>query len=305
MHNPTLFCRKASGSNHHPETVYIYKEAIPLKHPIRKLLAALLGVAMLTALLPAASAAKPDDLRHAVAAQAKAIASAQWKSEARIQRLNHSDYKKQAMHNTGALPISYFEYSRQPIPYVGIIMDETSASYEQFLAQLTEDGFLPEDPYATHYGMNADAFLVDVVSRVSPTPISGVKEALSTGAVTPLLSGVDLTASSSKLAVTDRQALINAYGKLTEGDLLIAWDDNAELNVDPTLHVMVVSSVDVDGSINITYPAFAQPTYHFTCGKCGAKSSEGPTSAVLAKHMVSKNYQFDSFAKSDRSHVVL
>lgn len=251
---------------------------------------------MLTALLPAASAAKPDDLRHVVAAQAKAIAGAEWKSEARIQRTNHSDYKKTAMHNAGALPTTYFEYSRQPIPYQGIIMDETSASYEQFLAQLTEDGFLPEDPYATHYGMNADAFLVDVVSRVSPTPINSVKQAISSGAVPPLLSGVDLTASSSKLAASDTKALVNAYGKLTTGDLLIAWDDNAEQNVEPAKHVLVVSGVEVDGTIYITYPAWAQATFHFTCDKCGAKSTEGPTSAVLAKHMVSKNYQFDSFA---------
>lgn len=267
-----------------------------MKHLFRKLLALGLCVVLTAALFPSASAAKPEDLRRAAANQAKALSTMKWKVEKRIKGHEFPDYKYEAMHKVGLRFAVYFEYSRTQTPYLGAIIDETSASYEQILAQLTEDGMLLKNDTNTYYGMNADAFLVDVVSRVSPTPISGVKQAMSSGALTPLVSGVDLTASSSQLAVTDKQALTTAYGKLNLGDLVISWDDSAQRNVSPTLHVMVVTDVGVDGTVTFTYPAYGSTIFHFTCSSCGTKSTEGPTLEVIAKHIVSKNYAFSSFA---------
>lgn len=273
-----------------------------MKHPFRKLLALGLCAVLAAALFPSASAAKPEDLRRVAANQAKALASINWRLEKRSKVAEFTEVKTQALHNTGVRPTYYYEYIRLQSPYVGAIMDNTSGSYEQIMAQLTDDGLLPESamlpdaPLYTYYGMNADAFLVDVVSRVSPTPISGVKQAISSGALTPLVSGVDFTAATSKLAAPDKQALIKGYGELEEGDLVIAWDDTLEVGtLAPTLHVMVVSGLDVDGTATFTYPSYAQPLYSFTCTKCGAISTEGPTSSVLPKHVISKDYAFAGF----------
>ena len=266
-----------------------------MKHPFRKLLSVLLPVAMLAALLPAVHAAQPSDLRYVVANHTKALAGMEWKMENRTRPANYSVEKKTILHQAGVMPTYYYEYDRLYIPYVGAIVSEHSATYEQIKAELTGEGFLPENVDADYLGMNPDAFLVDVVSRVSPTPITGVKQAITSGALTPLVSGVNTSAASSKLAVSNTSALNTAYGKLAVGDLLIAWDDNATQGSAPTTHVLVVSDTNVDGSVYVTYPAFAQPTFHFTCSSCGYQSSEGPTADVAPKHVLSSNYQFSRY----------
>jgi len=266
---------------------------------IKKALALVLGAALLLALVPAAGAAGAKELRQAVVNQAKTIASVEWKLDARIARLNHSAEKTAAMHEVGVLPTTYFEFSRTHIPNVGVVMENISASYERFCSQLV-DGSLPAAAGSIYYGMNQDAFLVDVVSRVSPTPITGVKQAVASDALTALLPGVDPAAASSAEAVNgaDFAALTNAYSKLNLGDLLIAWNDNAKQGEQPKLSVMVVTGLEDYnvGQLTVTYPAFEQPTYYFTCDRCGAKSVEGPTSAILTKHIVSVSSRFSRFA---------
>ena len=267
-----------------------------MKHSLSKFLALLLGLAILTALLPAASAAKPDDLRYVVANQAKAIADIDWKLETRLKSNEYPDHKRAAFFNLGVRPTYYYEYIRMQMAYKGAIFSEYSASYEQIVAQTDENGYLPVTPNFDYYGMNADAFLVDVVSRVSPTPITGVKQAIQSGALTPLVAGVNPSAASSQLAVSDTKALNSAYGKLSAGDLLISWDDNANTGKTPIRHVMVVTLVEVNGSVHVTYPAYTAAFHHFTCATCGAKSVEGPTGDPAPKHVVSKNYAFAGYA---------
>ena len=55
-----------------------------MKYPFRKLLATLIGIALLTALFPATHAATTDDLRRVVANQATTLANMEWKMEKRI-----------------------------------------------------------------------------------------------------------------------------------------------------------------------------------------------------------------------------
>lgn len=280
-----------------------------MKHPIRNVLATLLTIAMLTALFPAPAthAAAADDLRSVVANQATALAAIEWKLWKRNYGYNYEKAKISSMHNAGLFPASYYEYKRMYIPYIGAILDENSASYEQILNQLDDDGYLPTKPDFSYYGMNPDAFLVDVVSRVSPTKITGVKQAITSGALTSLLSGVNASAQNSQDAAKAvaswlqswKTKLRSAYGNLHAGDLLIAWDDSApylnqieNTSPAPKLHVMVVTDVNVSGSISVTFPAYNHPTYYFTCDTCGVSSSE-TTYTVAPKHVESTpNYDF-------------
>lgn len=268
-----------------------------MKTRIKKALALVLGMTLLLAMIPGTTAAGENDLRQAVANHTLALSQVEWKLDARIARLNHPVAKTDAMHEVGVLPTTYFEYNRSHVANVGVVMENTSASYERFCSQIV-DGSIPADPESTYYGMNADAFLVDVVSRVSTTPITGVKQAMTSGALVPLVKGVNTDASSSEDAMkgVDVGSISPASGDLNIGDLFIAWDDNAKQAEAPKLSVLVVTDVDVMGYVTVTYPAFEQPTYYFTCDRCGAKSTEGPTSAILTKHIVSTASKFTSFA---------
>lgn len=266
---------------------------------LKKTLAGLLGAALLLAMIPiTTSAAGESDLRQAVANHTLALSQVEWKLDARIARLNHPVTKTDAMHAVGVLPTTYFEYTRSHVANVGVVMENTSASYERFCSQIV-DGSIPATADSTYYGMNADAFLVDVVSRVSTTPITGVKQAMTSGALVPLVQGADLSAPTSAQAMkgVSVAGVSPAGGNLNVGDIFIAWDDNAKQGEEPVLSVLVVTDVDVMGYATVTYPAFEQPTYYFTCDKCGTKSTEGPTSAILTKHIVSDSAKFSSFAK--------
>ncbi len=262
-----------------------------------KFLAVLLSAVLVLGMIPATSAAGESDLRQAVANHTLAVSKVEWKLAARIARLNHPVAKTDAMHEVGVLPTTYFEYTRSHVANLGVVMENTSASYERFCSQIV-NGTIPADPESTYYGMNADAFLVDVVSRVSTVPITGVKQAMTSGALVPLVEGVKFDASSSADAMkgVNTGSLSPASGDLNIGDIFIAWDDNAKAAEAPKLSVMVVTDVDVMGYVTVTYPAFEQPTYYFTCDRCGTKSTEGPTSAILTKHIVSTASKFTSFA---------
>ena len=267
-----------------------------MKHSRYKLIALLLGLALLTPLLPAASAATPQELRQAIATHAKNIATVEWKAETR--RYNDDrlpDERKELMFTVGARDTIYYEFERQNMPYRGPLTEYNSVSLEAFKAQLV-DGFLPASGTNVYRGMNANSFVTDVLSRVIPTPILGVKEALTAEGLTPLFSGADLTAASSKEAAAGVSYgdAMDAYGKLGLGDILLAWDDAADGHAMPRLHAMVITSFDTQnrGTVTVTYPACGNLVYNFTCSKCGEKSVEASMGSVISKHMVSVNYKF-------------
>lgn len=272
-----------------------------MKKTATKVLAAVLGAVLLMGLIPATIAARQEDLRQVVVNQTKAIAELEWQAAARVARTNHSDEKKAAMHEGGVLPTTYFEFSRTHVAQKGVIVENNGASLEKIKTTIV-DGILPKSETGDYLGMNIDSFLVDIVSRVSGTRFSTVKEAIASEALTALLPAADTTAASSAAAIAGVSAsdLNGAYAMLQEGDLLIAYDDNAPLGEAPKVSVMVVTYLDGQntGEVTVTYPAFLQPLYRFTCGKCGAVSTEGPTSAVPTQHILATaKYAFKSFAK--------
>lgn len=276
-----------------------------MKKTAAKVLAAVLGVTLILGLIPGATAARQEDLRKVVVNQTKAIAELDWKTlpSTRIARLDHPDAKKAAMHESGVVPTTYFEYNRTHVALKGAIMENVGGSMEKIKAALdAKGGEVSKDANGDYLGMNINSFLVDLVSRVNSTKFTTVKEAISSGAVTTMLPGVNEAAASSAaaLAAISDSDLKNAYGNLQEGDLLIAWDDNAAQGEAPKISVLVVTYLDGQnvGNVTVTYPAFLQPLYTFTCDKCGAVSTEGPTSSVPSKHVkASSSYAFQSFAK--------
>ena len=77
-----------------------------MKRSLYKLLALLLGLTLLTALLPVVSASAPQELRQAVATHAKNIANTEWKVESRRYRDDRlPDERKELMRSAGALPL--------------------------------------------------------------------------------------------------------------------------------------------------------------------------------------------------------
>lgn len=266
-----------------------------MKNKTTRLMSLLLCVVMLLAalpMLPTASAATPYDLRQAVAAHAKNIANVEWKAEARrFTDDRMPDEHREAVKAAGACPITYYEYIRMQMLYRGPISEINSVSLEAYKAQLV-DGFLPENGANIYYGMNTNSYVTDVVSRMIPTKVLSVKDALTAEGLTPLFSGLDLNAATSKEAaanVSYQDAQV-AYGKLGVGDILFAWDDDTA----PGVHALVITDMNTQnrGTMTVTYPSYTYPIYHFTCSKCGTKSTEGPTGSVISKHMESFNYAF-------------
>ena len=270
-----------------------------MKNKTSKLISLLLcGVMLLAALpaLPGASAASPQELRQAIAAHAKNIANVEWKAENRRYTDDRLPAERQElMKSVGARVNIYYEYDRQFMPYRGPVTEYNSVSLEGYKAQLV-DGYLPTNNANVYYGMNANSFVTDVLSRMIPTKVLGVKEALTAEGLTPLFSGVDLKAASSKAAAANVSYAdaMQAYGNLGLGDILFAWDDDADGTNKPRLHAMVITDFNTQnrGTVTVTYPATASAMYHFTCSQCGTKSMEGPTGSVISKHMVSESYKF-------------
>lgn len=255
----------------------------------------LLLFAMLLSAVPGATAARPEDLRRVTANQALAIAGVNWKLGSRISRADHADEAKQAMYDAGVQPTAYYELARMNMPYRGVMVENRNGSLEQFKAQINDEGTITKRQY---YGMNADSFLTDVLSRVMPDKITGVKQAAASGALTALQSGVNASAASSKAATgASFTEMSQAYSKLAEGDVLLAWDDAADPEKAPKVHAMIVTEVDAvnRGTVTVTYPAYEQPVYRFVCAECGFESLVGPTPNPDSQHITSKNYVFSAF----------
>lgn len=277
-----------------------------MKHPFRKLLALGLSVILTTALLPAASATQITGaaLRSAAAAQAQAIATVPWTMETRLTKASIVGDRLDAFTAGGILPTTFFEYIRLYIPHYGVMVESNNGTLEAFTAQLDYDaskvnGYGHLYNRAIYAGMDVNGFLADVIARVSPTKITSLKQALTDPSLEALLPGANLSASNSRFAIGAADANA-AYDKLGTGDLLLAWDNNAAAGEDgkPRIHAMVVQSVDTaKDTVTVTYPNYALLVYHFECDKCGATSTEGPTSAALPEHVNSVNYAFGSYKK--------
>lgn len=295
------------------------KEAIQLKHSLRKILALVLCVVMTTALLPAASATQVTgaDLRSAAVAQAQAIATVPWTQESRIAKANVTGDRLEAFLAGGILPTTYFEYIRLQFPLRGVMVDCNTGSLEQFMAQLDPtnvkvEGYSHMPNLPVYYGMDINSFLADVIGRVSPTPITSLKQALTDPSLEALLPGLDLTAASSAAALgsTSQADAAAAYAKMGPGDLLLAWDDNSDgientdtQSGDPRIHALVVQSVDAAaGTATVIYPTCAQHTWYLECDKCGFKDTYGPTSAALLDHLYSPNWSFGYYLKHSETY---
>ena len=277
-----------------------------MKHPFRKLLALGLCVVLTAALLPAASATQVTgaELRAAAVAQAQAIATVPWTTESRFAKADIVDERLTAFHAGGILPTTYFEYSRLHFPIRGVMVECNTGTLETFKAQLDGasvhvEGFDPLGSHAKYYGMDVNAFIADVVSRVAPVSITSLKQALTDPALEALLPGANLSAVSSKAAIGSADVKA-AYQKMGPGDLLLAWDNNSVTGEggQPRIHAMVVQSVNPSANtVDVIYPNYALLLWNFECEKCGTKDTAGPTSAALPNHVNSVDYKFGSFKK--------
>ena len=288
-----------------------------------KFLALVLGLVLVVSMLPGVSA-NNDGLRTTIVNQTQKIMDLTYTIDTRIARKDISDVPERmaAYHEGGILPIAYFEYRRMNFPIKGVMMDAVGTSYEAFEGSIRKDvsvlidgntvdengnepklGDIPgTDPQnhekeaaAPYLGFDMNSFLVDLVSRVSADVPTTVKEALKHPALVALLDGANLSAATSKAAITDAAAAKAAYGKLGKGDILLAWNDNAVAAEAAKIHVMVVKEVS-GNQVTVMYPAYSQPVYTFRCDKCGVLDYEGPTSAATPDHVVSNSYyRFKNF----------
>ena len=289
-----------------------FKEAIPLNHSFRKLLALGLCVVLAAALLPAASATQVTgaDLRAAAVAQAQAIATVPWTSEGRIAKANVIDSRLDAFHAGGILPTTYFEFVRLQFPFRGVMVESNNGSLEDFTAQFDPevtvvDGFNHLPSRAVYTGMDVNGFIADVISRVSPnSQITTLKQALTDPALEALLPGANLSAASSKAAIGSADAKA-AYDKMAPGDLLLAWDNNSVTGEGgkPRIHAMVVQSVDAArNTATVIYPNYALLLWTLECDKCGTQDTCGPTSSALPDHLTSVNSAFGSYNKHSETY---
>lgn len=257
----------------------------------RKSVALLLGIALIFGMLSTVSAAEPD-LRGVVVGQAEAIANVPWTLEERVAKASITGSRLEKFNATGIFPTTYFEYRRLLFPLRGVMVESNSGSLEKFKSMMDPTATKVEGyghiPAQNYYGMNIDSFLTDVISRVSPVPVTSLRQALTSDALQALMSGADLSATSSKAAIGSKTSdALAAYGKLQRGDLLLAWDDRADVSVDPTIHAMVVKDVNAaKGEVTVIYPSFNLVLWHFVCDTCGATDIEGPTSAALPGHTI-------------------
>ena len=276
-----------------------------MKSPFRKFLALGLCAVLTVPLLPAASATQVTgaELRAAAVAQAQAIATVPWTTEGRVAKANVTGSQLDAFHAGGILPTTYFEFKRLKFPIRGMIVGDTPGTLEAFNAQLDYESIKVEGyGHMLGYpstGMDANSFLADVIGRVSPSPITTLKQALTDPTLEALLPGADLSAASSKAAIGSADVKA-AYARMNAGDLLLAWDDNATTGEggQPRIHAMVVQSVDAaNGTATVIYPNYALLLWNLECNKCGARDIYGPSSAALPDHVNSVNYNFSSFKK--------
>lgn len=288
-----------------------------MKNKLSKVLALALGLVLVVAMLPAASA-NNDALRTTVVNQTQKIMDLTYTINSRVARKDISDVPERmaAYHEGGILPIAYFEYNRIKFPLKGVMMESNGSSYEAFAGSIDYDvnklteghtvdlnGNVPKNvgdiagnlatagmtPPAPYLGFDMNSFLVDLVSRVSADVPTTVKEALTHPALVALMDGANFSAINSKSAIQDTAAVKAAYGKMGKGDILLAWDNEAKAGEGSKIHVMVVKEVKGD-QVTVMYPAYSQPVYTFRCDACGALDYEGPTSGATPKHITSNSY---------------
>ena len=283
-----------------------------MKKATSKLLALLLSVVMILAMLPAASA-NGDALREAVVKQTEAIMDVDYTLQARIKRTDVTGDLFTEYTNGGVRPATLFEWARAQTPLKGMPPSANAATLELFKSQLSTEASvtqgIPHMPEPNKYGFSLHSFLMDVISRVSPSAPTSFKEALTHNSLVALLPGADLNAADSKAAISDTAAAKAAYGKLAAGDILLAWDNDADVGtasaddsaVQAPMHAMVVKEVSGD-QVTVMYPAFSQPLWYFQCAKCGIIDIDGPTSAAPKYTVANKYYTYQGVKTHKETH---
>lgn len=283
-----------------------------MKKATSKLLALLLSVVMILAMLPAASA-NGDTLREAVVKQTEAIMDVDYTLQTRIKRTDVTGDLFTEYTNSGVRPATLFEWIRAQTPLKGMPPSNNAATLELFKSQLSMEESvtegIPHMPERNVYGFSLHSFLTDVISRVSPNAPTSFKEALSHDALVALLPGADLNAADSKAAISDPAAAKAAYGQLAAGDILLAWDNDADVGtasaddsaVQAPMHAMVVKAVSGD-QVTVMYPAFSQPLWYFQCSKCDVIDIDGPTSAAPKYTTANKYYTYQGVKTHKETH---
>ena len=259
-----------------------------MKNPTSKLLALLLSVVLVLSLLPAVWASE-DELRDTVVLQTQSIMDILWTKQKRNARAS-ADFE--AMQTGGVRPTIYYESTTMSVPYKGVPVSSKGGSLEAFVTELNSGNaesivkgipHLVLEDYNDYVGMDMNSFLVDIVSRVSADAPTSVKDALTHKSMVSLAGAVDSNAVDSKSAA-DPAAVKAAYSQLKKGDILLAWNDNADVGIAsnndsptqvdyPKVSVLVVKEVNGD-QVTVMYAGYHQPEWHFTCSKCGAASTE-------------------------------
>ena len=254
----------------------------------RKLLAALLSVILLVSALPFIVSASEDDLRDTVVNHTESIMNVLWTKQKRNARASAD---ADAMRAAGVRPTIYYESDDLLIPFKGVAVSQKSGSLEAFESEIKASGSemitgvpnLILSDYNDYVGMDANSFLLDVVSRVSADAPTSVKQAASHKSMVSLGGTVNASAADSKSAA-DAAAVKAGYAKLKKGDILLAWNDNCDWgiasNTDaqdqlgyPRVSALIVKSVS-GGNVTVMYPGYHQPEWHFVCSKCGKESTE-------------------------------
>ena len=282
-----------------------------MKKSTSKLLALLLSVVMILAMLPTVSA-NGDALREAVVKQTQDIMGVEYTLGTRIKRTDVTGDKFTAYTEAGVRPATLFEWSRAQTPLKGMPPSSAAATLELFKSQLNmasskTDGIAHIG--ANKHGFSLHSFLTDVISRVSPSAPTSFQEALTHESLVALLPGADLKAADSKAAITDTAAAKAAYGKLAAGDILLAWDNDANVgtastadaDVQAPIHAMVVKEISGD-QVTVMYPAFSQPLWYFQCTECELIDIDGPTSSAPKYTKANASYTYQGVKTHKETH---
>ena len=140
-----------------------------MKKSTSKLLALLLGIVMIVAMLPAASA-NGDELRKAVVQQTQDIMDVDYTLQVRIKRTDVTGDLFTEYTNAGVRPATLFEWTRAQTPLKGMPPSNTPVTLELWKTQLdaaaTKYKGIPHMPKQNKYGFSLHSFLTDVISRV-------------------------------------------------------------------------------------------------------------------------------------------
>jgi hypothetical protein len=251
----------------------------------------------------AADTVSEADLRANVIARTQAIMDVDWSIQSRMAKANIAGDQLAAWKAAGIHPTTYFEYDRLHFPFKGVMVHDNAATLEEFAAmakmEYSKVEGIPHNIYAPaeQKGMDINSFLTDITTHVLDKPLNGLKAALTDPQLTALAQGADFSAASSKAAIS-YEAAKAGYAKLSAGDLLLAWDNDADAveGGHPRIHALVVKEVSGE-QVTVLYPAFSLVLWYFKCSSCGLIETEGPTSAALPEHIASDGYSFGSLKK--------